>query len=150
MVAMPDTQKTPVLPARAAVALPAAGLYDAVDAAAGTTVNVRGIDEVSFYFTYTQGAVGGQAQVKVMVLQSEAATSGFEDPVIDESTYVAGVVQLDRSYELKLPVSIGALPERFRIPYKCAGDLFLRLVAKEIGVVGTPGILRVDWSGGDV
>jgi len=134
---------------RASAALPAAGAWDA----APTEQNVAGAGSITFSFTYTEGAVGGafdwQLQTSIYSVAANVPAGAGEWG--DEALYSAGAVaagadtqsRVQAEYQTFNPVGVAA--ETFTYGPVELGHTIerVRILARESGVVGTPGLLQV-------
>jgi hypothetical protein len=125
-------------------ALPAAGAFTNPSA---YTIQA-GIRYVTFWITYTRGAAGGFALLKVLFSNG---TEEGNDIVIDQSVTVAQPFGTQPIYEqvIQAPAPADANPIVFVLPVKVAvGSTNVRLLAAEGGVVGTPGTMAIAVASG--
>jgi hypothetical protein len=133
---------------RDSAALPGAGAY--TTAQAWHTLEDQSVTEVTFYLTYTRGAAGGYPQFRVEL--GNGTESGVEQ-VIAESPTIVGAVATRSIYDETLdvqalhPSDANAVtrPVTLQIP---RGTKKIRLLAAEVGVVGTPGTCAITVVGG--
>lgn len=136
----------PVQTARAAAVLEAAGAFDPTP----TEMPCPYADHVTFYITYTRGAVGGDAQFRVEPSPYSSDQAGVEDwflaSVFAAGGVVSGVDTLSNLQRGNVEYgSTGAGAET--VVY---GPFLLRktaerirFLARESGVLGTPGTMHV-------
>ena len=131
---------------RAAAALPAAGAWDA----APTELACAGWGWVTFYFSYTRGAAGGDMRFRVELSPYSADIAGVEDwfqatvfsagAVASGADTVSNIQRNDTEYG-----STAAAIENFVYgPLDLKGTVErIRVACAESGVVGTPGAAHI-------
>ncbi len=125
---------------RTSAALPAAGAYDI--AGATFRVNVKDRDVASLWCTYTRGAGGGAAAIKVYGSCDNGTTYAL-CTVIDPASYTTGT-QLLAAAVFKLPVAAGVPAEEWIVPnIDVSAFTHIQVLSAEYGVTGTPGTLAV-------
>lgn len=131
---------------RAAAALPAAGAWDT----SPTEVPIIAADYVTLYMTYTRGAAGGGFDFQLQYSPYYADLAGVED-WFESSAYSVAAVALGADSISQIATeyvrftSQGATAENFIFgPVRLERTVErLRVIAKEHGVVGTPGTLHI-------
>jgi len=132
--------------ARASAALPAAGAYDA----SPLSLECAAFKSAVLYFSYTRGAVGGSFTFKVEASPhfSDSSTydNWFQLSLYDSDTIVAGSDAVSAIQREEILYTSGGATEE-RIAYGTinlgGGIQRIRVLAKEVGVVDTPGTLEV-------
>lgn len=120
---------------RASAALPAAGALDPT----GDSIIVDGSSFVQFYFTYTRGDPAGRCAF--IVEGSLDGVSWFQLQIVDPSTLSAG--QIDTAdLVVRLPVTTSAV-HNWTVGQDVTGFRRIRVRAKEVGSVGSPGTLVI-------
>lgn len=129
----------------ASAALPAAGAFTAQ-----TLFDVPpGMTDLTFYVTYTRGAVGGFPAFR---LQTGNGIELSRPTLIDGSSLA--IVQPDGTVTLAMAELVGPTPSGagaidFTLEYCIKqGVTQLRLTAAEAGVEGTPGTMQITLTGG--
>lgn len=136
--------------ARASAALGAAGAWDATP----TAMPCPYFSDVTFNFTYTRGAIGGafDFQIETSAYSVAANVPAGASEWVTESIYASGAVAAGGDTtslvqrELQSYTSQGAAAEDFVYgPISLSGTIErVRVIARESGVVGTPGTLQVE------
>lgn len=124
--------------ARASTSLPAGGAFD--DVASAPTIPLPSGDTVALLVEYTRGAVGGAVQLRVW--DSVDEVTWYLRCVLDAGSYASGVVDAD-PMTLKMPVSSGAVAERYSVMLDTTTARNIRVTAAEYGVTATPGTCAV-------
>lgn len=134
-------RKGPIEPLRASAALPAAGAWDA--GASATELRVHDLSQVTLFATYTEGTSGGAVEYRVEV---SPVSSGDDwcpaEEVIDETAVVAsGEARIFpvRTASMRLNSTQTAPAHTIDV----GGAERVRVLAREVGVTGTPGTFRV-------
>jgi len=134
---------------RASAALPAAGAWDP----APTEQNIAGAGSLTLAFTYTEGAVGGAVDFQIQtslysVVGNVPAGAGEwqDEAVVATGGVFAGADTqslVQGEYTTFNPVGVGI--ETFSIgPIEVSHTIErIRILARESGVVGTPGLLQI-------
>lgn len=127
---------------RASAALPAAGAYDA----APTAIEVMGWTEITLLCAYTRGAAGGSVRFKVEFSYDNAPTVFYQTTLYQSGALAAGAdVNSLLQREDFTYTSTAAGIERFVYHLELPSNVkTLRLTAREVGVVGTPGTFAVN------
>jgi len=128
----------------ASAVLPAAGAFTSQAAFAVPA----GITEISFWVTYTRGAAGGFANLRVLI--GNGTEEGLEI-AIDQTIVVVQPIGTQNIYEQQLagPIPATAAAITFVIAVKVPrGATTIRMIAAEGGVVGAPGTLAIALTGG--
>ncbi len=132
-----------------ALALPGAGVYTTT---AAFLLPVFGVGEVTAWCTYTRGAANGQVALRVLFDDiAVGATEEGNDVVLDQTLAVAQPFDNQSFYEQTLygPIPQDANPITFCLSIKVPrGATRIRILGAEIGVVATPGTLRIVIAGG--
>lgn len=124
---------------RASAALAAAGAYDT---AATVGLSALHCDKLGLSCSYTRGAAGGAAKIKVIVSCDNGATF-VPLMMVDPTSYSAGVQTLIVA-EFKLPASTGASAETYAVPpIDLSGYSHYQVLAAEYGITATPGTLAL-------
>ena len=127
------------LTAFASAALPAAGAFTTT----GVELDTLGYQRVDFFCKYTRGAAGGS--VAIAFEFSLDGTNFFQESyVVNQVGFVAGTDYRAnvQQYEV-LYTSNSASAETFMLALSDIFAVKIRLIAKEVGVTGTPGTLAV-------
>ena len=130
----------------ASAALPAAGAYTAQTA---HKLEDRSITELTFHITYTRGAAGGYPQFKI---EWGNGTEAGISQIVGAAT-VSGSTAVRPLYDEILdiqglhPSSAAAVTSAMTL-YVPRGVTTFRLLAAEVGVVGTPGTCAIAVVGG--
>jgi hypothetical protein len=137
---------------RTDTALPAAGAWTAT---APYIFPVSGIREVTAWCKYTRGAVNGRAALQINWPTSMDGLSGAgvvgQEIVLDQTLAVSQPFDNQAIYMQNvygpIPSGAGAIwyAVAIRVPQGVVG---VQLLAAEIGVVGTPGLLQITLGGG--
>lgn len=134
---------------RASAALPALGVWDT----APTTVVSAYAQYLTLHFTYTRQAAGGAFdwQLEVSPYSVAALVPAGASEWVTESVYSSGAVaagvdtqsRVQREYQTY--ASQGAAAEDFAFgPILLGGNVErYRVIARESGVVGSPGLLQI-------
>ncbi len=131
---------------RASAALAGAGTWDA----APLEIAAEDADYIAVYLSYTRGGVGGSARVRVEVSPYSAATAGVENwfiPSVKQVGAFAAGVDTNSAMQREngvLYTATGAVIEdvAYGVVQLGRGVQRVRLLAQEVGAVGTPGILH--------
>jgi hypothetical protein len=123
---------------RASAALPASGAYDT--AANATVLDVQTVHDVTLYCKYTPGATGGRFKLEVLASDDGVDYATLE--VLDGSTLSAGVID-SGALQTRSPASSGTTVEHRAYDFNVRRAGWIKVIACEAGVTGTPGTLRV-------
>jgi hypothetical protein len=128
----------------ASQALPAAGAF----VIPSQFTVPAGITEISFWVTYTRGAVGGFPYLQVLFGNG---TEEGNDISIDQTVVVAQPLGTQNIYEQQLagPIPATGAAITYVIAVKVPrGATTIRMIAAEGGVTATPGTIAVALTGG--
>jgi len=138
--------------ARASAALPAAGAWDAVPDI--VEMPCPYFDNVTLSFTYTRGGAGGafDFQIETSLYSVAANAPAGASEWVTEAIYATGGVAAGADTtslvqrELQSYTSQGAAAEDFSFgPVGLNGTVErIRVIARESGAVGTPGLLQIE------
>lgn len=128
-----------------AQALPGAGAF-----VTGSASIPRGTKLVTFWISYTRGAVGGFPAFRASS-RASSSVAWRRMPLVDQSSFVAAAPNASENFyqeELRGPVPSGAAAIGYSLTFEVSANAAqIALEVAEVGVVGTPGTVEVAWTG---